>query len=47
MRLICAIDAKSIVRGKLSLNNRDLSEKIGFKQPNLKVFDPMFGNLSF
>lgn len=47
MKLICAIYAKSIVRGKLSLNNRDLSEKIGFKRPNLMVLDPMFGNLSF
>ena len=47
MKPIAAIFAKSLAKGHFSLYNWELCDKIGFKRPNMKVFDPILGNLSF
>ena len=40
-----AIYVKSLAKGNLSLNNWELCGKIGFKRPNMVVFDLILGNL--
>ena len=47
MEPFAAIYAKSLAKGNFPLNNRELCDKIGFKRPNMVVFDPIKGNLSF
>ena len=47
MKPFDAIYAKTLAKGSLSLNNGELCDKIGFKRPNMVVFDPIMGNLSF
>lgn len=47
MKPIAAIYAKSLVKGNFSLNNWELCDIIGFIRANMKVFDPILGNLSF
>ena len=47
MKPFAAIYAKSLTKGNLSLNNWELGDKIGFKRPNMAVFDPIMDNLSF
>jgi hypothetical protein len=47
MKPFVAIYAKSLAIGNLSLNNWELCDKIGFKRPNIVVFEPIMGNLSF
>jgi hypothetical protein len=47
MKPFVAIYAKLLAKGNLSLNNWELCDKIGLKRPNLVVFDPILGILSF
>ena len=47
MKPFAAIYAKSLAKGNFPLNNWDLCKKIGFKRPNMVVFDPILGKLSF
>lgn len=47
MKPIVAIYEKSLDKGNFTLNNWELCDKIGLKTQNMKVFDPIRGNLSF
>jgi hypothetical protein len=47
MKPFADIEAKSLVKGNLSLNSWELCDNNGFKRPNMMVFGPILGNLSF